>query len=177
MQGSGRLMRKFASFCVIAASVIWAALTAANAAEVPKVLNADGLSAYLEVSAVGVQIYVCSKKDPAAWAWVFKAPEATLSDVKQKPFGKHYAGPTWEGLDGSKVVGAVRASLPGATASDIPWLRLDVKSREGTGVLTAASGIVRMSTAGGVAPAQGCDEGHSGAEVRVPYTARYLFLK
>ena len=34
-----------------------------------------------------------------------------------------------------------------------------------------------VATTGGTAPAQGCDEAHSGAENRVPYTATYLFLK
>jgi hypothetical protein len=171
-------MRVAARFFLVVTSVLVAnAALAQNPPELPKALNPDGSSPYLEVSAVGVQIYVCRKADAAGWAWAFKAPEAVLSGPDKKPIGKHYGGPTWEGLDGGKVVGSLRTSLPGATANDIAWLRLDIKSREGRGVFTAATGIIRMSTAGGSAPAQGCDDGHSGAEIRVPYTAIYVFLK
>ena len=62
------------------------------------------------------------------------------------------------------------------TPGAIPWLLLDVKSRDGIGAFTEAD-IIRLGTSGGAAPAQGCDETHSGAEVRVPYTATYLFLR
>jgi hypothetical protein len=74
------------------------------------------------------------------------------------------------------VVGAVKANAPGG-AGNIPWLLLDVKSREGAGVFAAAKGILRIDTVGGLAPAQGCDEAHAGQAARVPYTAIYVFLK
>jgi hypothetical protein len=128
-----------------------------------------------------VQIYTCGKSAAGgaanSWAWTFKAPEAALSDTQHKALGKHYAGPTWEGNDGGKVVGAVRASAPSPAGNGIPWLLLDIKSREGSGVLTQAQAILRISTVGGLAPTAGCDEAHAGAESRVPYTATYLFLK
>ena len=44
-------------------------------------------------------------------------------------------------------------------------------------MFTQAKGVLRIATNGGVAPAQGCDEAHSGQEARVPYTATYVFLK
>jgi hypothetical protein len=148
-----------------------------KASDIPTALNPDKLAIYLEVAAAGVQIYTCGKNAAGAWAWNFKAPEATLTDMAHKPFGKHYAGPSWEGLDGGKVVGTVKASMPAPVAGAIPWLLLDIKSREGSGVFTQATAIVRMNTSGGVAQAQGCDEAHSGTESRVPYTGTYLFLK
>jgi hypothetical protein len=135
-----------------------------------------GLSVYITALASGVQIYTCGKNEAGAWTWIFKAPEASLTDAQRKPLGKHYAGPTWEGLDGGKVVGAVKAPAPSPTGS-IPLLFLDIKSREGSGGFTAAKNILRVATRGGTAPAQGCDAAHSGAESRVPYTAAYLFLK
>jgi hypothetical protein len=144
-------------------------------ANLPAALRPDGLTPYLQVVATGVQIYVCNTSN-GMWAWVFKAPEAELLDTQNKPVGKHYAGPTWEALTGGKVVGAVKASAPGG-AGNIPWLLLDVKSREGSGVFTEAKGILRIDTQGGVAPAPGCDQAHSGQEARVPYTANYVFLK
>src|SRR5512135_3342710 len=67
--------------------------------------------ASLEVRANGVQIYECkaSASDATRFEWVFKAPEAELFDSTGAKIGKHYAGPTWESNDGSKVVGEVQA--------------------------------------------------------------------
>jgi hypothetical protein len=145
--------------------------------ELPAAIKPAGLSPYLEVPATGVQIYTCGKNDTGAWTWVFKAPEATLFDKDKKQIGKHYAGPTWEALTGGKVVGTVKANAPAPEAGAIAWLWLDIKSSEGAGVFNQAKGVLRISTHGGIAPAQGCDEAHAGQEARVPYTASYWFLK
>ena len=144
---------------------------------VPVAIKPAGLSVYLEVPATGVQIYTCGKDAAGAWAWTFKGPEAALFDTQKKPVGKHYGGPTWEGSDGGKVVGAVKANAPAPGGNSIPWLLLDIKSSEGSGQFIQAKGILRVSTTGGTAPAQGCDEAHANQESRVPYTATYLFLK
>ena len=79
--------------------------------------------------------------------------------------------------DGGKVVGALKASADAPVANAIPWLWLDIKSREGTGVLTQAAGILRVATVGGRAPADGCDEAHGATELRVAYGAAYYFVK
>jgi hypothetical protein len=147
-------------------------------AQLPAALQPPaGLSVYIEAAAKGVQIYTCGKNQSGAWAWNFKAPQATLVDTQQKPLGKHYAGPTWEDTQGGKVVGAAKASAPATSADSVPWLLLDIKSREGAGPFTQAQAILRVATNGGAAPAQGCDEAHADAENRVPYTGTYLFLK
>lgn len=138
---------------------------------------AAGLSTYLEVLATGVQIYACGKNDAGALIWVHKGPEAQLFDAQKKPLGKHYGGPSWEGLDGNKVVGVLKASAPAPVASAIPWLLLDIKSREGSGMFAQAKAILRIATEGGLAPSTACSEKEAGKEVRVPYTASYLFLK
>jgi hypothetical protein len=144
-------------------------------ADLPSALYPPGMAPYLQVSASGAQIYTCGiSKDGGTW--IFKAPEALLFDAQNKQIDTHYAGPTWEALAGGKIVGSVKASAPGG-AGNIPWLLLDVKSREGAGIFSEAKGILRIDTQGGVAPAQGCDEAHAGQEARVPYTATYLFLK
>jgi hypothetical protein len=145
--------------------------------QLPAAIKPSGQSVYLELPATGVQIYACGKNSAGAWAWNFKAPEAQLFDLQKKPFGKHYAGPTWEGSDGGKVVGAAKGNAPAPGGNAIPWLLLDVKSHEGTGQLTQAKAILRVSTTGGVAAAAGCDEAHANQESRIPYTATYLFLK
>jgi hypothetical protein len=145
--------------------------------ELPPTLRPAGLAVYLDVPATGVQIYTCGKNDAGAFAWIFKAPDAQLFDTQKRPIGKHYAGPTWEGNDGGKVVGAVKANAPAPSPNTIPWLLLDIKSSEGSGQFTQAKGILRIATTGGAAPAQGCAEAQAGSENRVPYTATYLFLK
>lgn len=146
-------------------------------ADLPAVLKPSSASVYLEVPAAGVQIYTCGKNASGAWAWNFKAPEAELFDTQKKPIGKHYGGPTWEGADGGKVVGAVKANAPSQAANAIPWLLLDVKSSEGAGVFTQAKEVLRITTVGGAAPSDTCGEAQSGQESRVPYTATYLLLK
>jgi hypothetical protein len=144
--------------------------------ELPAALKPSELKVYLAVPAKGVQIYACNKNDAGAYAWIFKGPEAELSDTAGKIIGKHYGGPTWEGNDGGKVVGAVKASAPAPGGNAIPWLLLDIKSRDGSGQFTQAAAILRVNTVGGTAPTGGCDEAHAGTEQRVPYTAAYYFL-
>jgi len=161
----------------VAACVQSAAAQTPTIDQLPAALKPSEMSVYLEVPATGVQIYTCGKNPAGAWAWNFKAPEAALSDTQKKPIGKHYAGPTWEGNDGGKVVGAVKANAPAPGGNAIAWLLLDIKSSEGSGQFTQAKGVLRVSTVGGTVPAAGCDEAHANQESRVPYTATYLFLK
>jgi hypothetical protein len=128
----------------------------------------------LQVHAKGDQVYTC-KGDPAQYAWTLKAPDAQLFDKDGKPFGKHFAGPSWEASDGSRVTGKAVANAPSPDADSIPWLLVNVISHDGSGVLSRATSIQRLNTKGGKAPALGCDAAHAGQEVRVPYSADYLF--
>jgi hypothetical protein len=127
--------------------------------------------------AKGVQIYDCRAKpnDATVYEWVLKAPEAELFDTLGKRIGRHYGGPTWEGVDGSKVVGEVKARESSTEANAIPWLLLLAKKHEGNGVFSRVSSIQRLETVGGKAPAGGRDRSKLGAEVQVPYTAVYYF--
>jgi hypothetical protein len=132
----------------------------------------------LETQATGVQIYECnaSKDDPTRFEWVFKAPEAELFDSAGKKIGRHYAGPTWESNDGSKVVGEVKARDNGPDPNAIPWLLLSAKSTSGNGVFSQTQSIQRVHTVGGKAPAEGCNQAQMGKEMRVPYEATYYFF-
>ncbi|MCC6457161.1 MAG: DUF3455 domain-containing protein [Caldilineaceae bacterium] len=127
--------------------------------------------------AEGVQIYQCkaSENDATKWQWSFIAPDATLYDSQHNQLGKHYAGPTWETNDGSKVVAEVKARADAPSADAIPWLLLTAKSTEGTGTFSTITSIQRIETTGGVAPQAGCDQTHQDEEARVPYTAVYYF--
>ena len=130
----------------------------------------------LEVRAIGVQIYDCKPSgNPTQRGWVLRAPEAELFDPSGKKIGRHYAGPTWELNDGSKVVGEVKARDDRPDPDAIPWLLLSVKSGSGSGAFARAVSIQRVQTVGGKAPAGGCVEAEAGREVRVPYSATYCF--
>lgn len=129
----------------------------------------------LQVHAKGDQIYTC-KGDAAQFSWTLKAPDAQLFDKDGKPFGKHFAGPSWEASDGSRVTGKAAANAPSPDPDSIPWLLVNVVSHEGSGVLSRASFIQRLNTKGGKAPSSGCDSSHANQELRVPYTADYLFF-
>lgn len=138
----------------------------------------DGQTVLLKALGKGVQIYDCmaTAADPGKFDWSLKAPEADLTNEDGKRIAKHYAGPTWEANDGSKVVGELPpkkadAPRPGA----VPWLLLKAKTHEGTGTFAKVTYIQRVDTGGGVPPAAGCDQAHVTTEARVDYRANYYF--
>ena len=89
--------------------------------------------------------------------------------------GRHFAGPTWEGQDGSAVVGAVLERADAPESGAIPWLLLEAKDHKGSGVFSTITHVQRLDTTGGVAPTSACDTVHAGEEVRQPYEATYAF--
>ncbi|HUJ24376.1 MAG TPA: DUF3455 domain-containing protein [Myxococcales bacterium] len=141
---------------------------------VPANLAAPGTTAErLVTSAKGTQNYTC-KENAGKFEWAFTAPEADLFDASGNKLGTHFAGPTWQLDDGSKVVAAVKEKAP--APGSIAWLLLEVKSSEGQGKLTGVTYIQRLDTAGGNPPADGCDGAHAGEVRKVPYTASYHFF-
>ena len=147
----------------------------AGAAEtpLPDAIAAAGETAVLTVHAEGAQVYECKASADGKSAWVFREPIATLL-VDGKTVGRHYAGPNWEYSDGSAVVGKSAGSVPGATPDDIPWLKLNVISQRGSGVLTGVTTVQRINTRGGKFEGA-CDS--PGATYNAPYSADYVFLR
>jgi hypothetical protein len=169
----------------MAASTLLTTMVAAHAdtkagIEIPDALRPPvGQVLALAAHATGVQIYECKavKDDPSQFSWTLKAPEADLKDQSGKSVAKHYAGPTWEASDGSKVMGELVAKHDAPVAGAIPWLLLRAKSTSGSGIFSAIASIQRLQTSGGSAPANGCDSSQAGKELRVPYSALYRFYK
>jgi hypothetical protein len=174
--------RSFDAIAALLGSMV--ALTLGGCASVPPPQKAgvpenlrvpEGQQLLLHAAARGAQIYVCKAKtdEPLAFAWVLQAPEAELFDPSGTKIGRHYAGPTWETADGSRVEGEVlqRSPVEGA----IPALLLRAKSTGGSGLLASTQYVQRLDTVGGVAPAAGCDEAHAGTRARVDYSATYDF--
>jgi len=170
-----REVRRIANLSFAAVLAIGVAIGGEIMPDALKVPATQELS--LEVQATGVQRYECkaSKDEPTRFEWVLKGPEAVLLDNAGKKIGKHYAGPTWESDDGSKVVGEVKAKDSGPDPNAIPWLLLTAKSTSGKGVFGGTQSIQRVNTSGGKAPLEGCDESHLGKELRVAYKATYRF--
>jgi hypothetical protein len=167
----------------VAVSVLAVAFFAGAAFGQGKSGNAPGLGScsnltvpagnklFFRVFAEGVQIYRWN-----GTSWAFVAPEAVLSANPGGTgvVGLHYAGPTWESVSGSKVIGVVDDRCP-VGASDIPWLRLRAVTSEGPGVFQDVTFILRLYTSGGVAPTT--PGAVIGDEARVPYTAEYYFFR
>jgi hypothetical protein len=167
-------IRGIASAILLVTATV-ALIFSAAAQQVPQQLQPPaGEQLVLQLHAKGYQVYTC-KEGVSQYEWVLKAPDAQLFDKDGKPFGKHFAGPSWEANDGSRVSGQMVAAVPSPDADSIPWLLVKVLSHEGTGVLSAVNFIQRLNTKGGKAPSSGCDESHAAREIRAPYSADYLF--
>ena len=159
----------------LASLILLGSLASAAAAEtlLPDAIAAPGETIALAVHAEGAQIYDCKAGADGKLAWAFREPIATLL-ADGKTVGRHYAGPNWEHSDGSAVTGKVAGSAPGAAPNDIPWLKLEVVSRRGSGILTGVTTVQRINTSGGKFEGP-CDK--AGAYRSVPYAADYVFLR
>jgi hypothetical protein len=163
------------SFLARAALTLLLASSVSAKAQIPlpDAIAAPGESVVITLHAEGAQVYDCKAGTDGKLAWAFREPIATLS-VDGKTVGRHYAGPNWEHIDGSAVVGKVIGNAPGAAADDIAWLKLQVVSSRGNGVLTGVTTVQRINTSGGNLKGA-CDK--AGAFKSVSYSADYVFLK
>lgn len=144
-----------------------------TALAIPEPIAAPGLVAVATVHAQGAQVYECRAGADGNLAWQFREPVATLLEGG-RTVGRHYAGPSWELADGGgAVVARVTGRAPGAGPGDIPWLRLEVTEKRGSGRLGPVAIIQRINTAGGALEGA-CAA--AGAFRSVPYAADYVFL-
>src|SRR5712692_931592 len=114
-------IRGFASATLLAAARTVLRVSVA-AQQVPEQIRPPAdVQLLLQVHAKGDQVYTC-KSDAAQFTWTLRAPDAQLFDKDGKPFGKHFAGPSWEANDGSRVTGKAVANALSPDADSIPWL-------------------------------------------------------
>jgi hypothetical protein len=151
------------------------AIAMANAAhaQMPTAIAAPGETAVATWHAEGAQVYECKAGADGKLAWAFREPIATLL-LDGKTIGRHYAGPNWEHMDGSAVVGKVAGNAPAPGAKDIPWLKLEVISSRGSGALSGVTTVQRINTTGGRHDGA-CEK--AGTFFSAPYAADYVFLK
>lgn len=155
------------------AIVVTTALFSAALAQVPGSLSMPTDQPVVTVSATGAQVYECRAGSGGGLTWTFKEPRADLF-VNGQRIGRHYAGPTWEHQDGSTIVGKVATIQPAPENEAIPWLRLSVASRSGTGAFSSVTAIQRVNTRGGTM-AGACEQ--AGSTTDVPYSADYVMLR
>ncbi|MER6947942.1 CHRD domain-containing protein [Nonomuraea sp. NPDC000554] len=132
----------------------------------PRAMTADVLR--------GEQIYSCAEQPGGGYAFTQYGVSAELRRGIAHSFVTPAAGPPqWIAPDGSAVRGKVVTKTPNGDRN-IPELVLDAtQSGSRGGLLAGATQILRLNTAGGVAPAGSCKPG---AKAKVPYKADYLFL-
>ena len=158
---------------VTLASLLLTGSAALAADPLPAPVAAPDETAVLTVNAEGVQVYECKPVTDGNLAWSFREPVATLI-ADGRTVGRHYAGPNWEHVDGSAVTARTAGSAPGATPADIPWLKLEVISHRGNGLLSSVATVQRINTSGGELSGA-CDK--SGALKSAAYSADYVFLR
>lgn len=134
----------------------------------------SGRTVLARFHAEGAQIYACRARaeggDPA---WTLREPIASLMEEGQT-VGRHFAGPHWQLDDGSLVMGRLLQSLPGATPTDSPLLRLSIVQNSRTGRLAQATEVYRLNTKSGLLSGP-CDR--AGELRSMPYSADYLFTR
>lgn len=131
-----------------------------------------------QLHATGVQIYECqpAKQNGAQFEWIFVGPEARLTTSGGRAVARHYAGPTWEAKDGSRVVAQTVASSRSPNPNSIPLLLLRARGTSGKGLFSHVQFIQRLNTKGGSLLATGCPKDQAGQQLRAAYTADYLFF-
>jgi hypothetical protein len=142
-------------------------------AQMPAAIAAPGEASVVTLHAEGVQVYECKAGKDRKLAWALREPVATLL-LGGTTVGRHYAGPTWEHVDGSAIGGKVVATAPGRTPNDVPWLKLQATARRGQGTISGVTTVQRVNTQGGV-HAGPCDKVRT--FYSAPYSADYVFLQ
>ena len=165
-----QMIQRLSVIPVLAAAAL---LASPAVAQVPAAIAAPGEAVVATFHAEGAQVYDCKADASGKLAWQFREPIATLLR-DGTTVGRHYAGPNWEAKDGSAVTGKAVANAPGTTPGDIPWLKLDVVERRGSGALSGVTTVQRINTRGGVVSGT-CDK--AGSFSSAPYSADYVFLR
>jgi len=132
--------------------------------------------------AIGVQKYkaqLIAGSNPAAYQWVFVAPQADLYDATNAKVGTHSAGPTWQ-LSALDSIYGQQYSPPKTAPSEEPgsidWLLLKPKTGTiPTGIFADVAYIQRIATKGGKAPT--IPPTSATKTIEVKYKAVYRFTK
>lgn len=124
----------------------------------------------------GSQIYACTLQSNGSFGFTQHDVDAHLTDGIHHTFVQPDAGPPqWQAPDGSAVSGTVAARNANGDGN-IAELNLDATQiGNARGLLAHVVEVLRLNTAGGVAPTGTCDP-QTTPIVNVPYQADYVFI-
>lgn len=128
----------------------------------------------LQLSAQGVQIFRCEKRD-SAFLWVFRQPEAQLADASGKIVGRHGANFSFEHNDGSRLVATIVSYDEAPSSADLRWLLLATRSY-GKGAFDGITHVQRVNTRGGMPPPK-CEAALTNQILRVDFSADFIFYR
>jgi hypothetical protein len=136
----------------------------------------SGVGALQESVVRGSQIYACTPQLDGSFAFTQHDVNAHLTDDIHHTFVRPLAGvPQWQAPDGSAVTGKLVTKNANGDGN-IAELNLDATQiGTSTGLLAHAVEVLRLNTAGGVAPAGPCDP-QATPIASVPYQADYVFI-
>jgi hypothetical protein len=139
-------------------------------------VSTSGVAAVQESVVLGSQIYACTAQADGSFAFTQHDVEARLGGGIHHTFVQPDAGPPqWQAPDGSAVTGTVVTKNANG-AGNIAELNLDAtQTGNPAGLLAHAVEVLRLNTAGGVAPAGPCDP-QATPIASVPYQADYVFI-
>ncbi len=124
----------------------------------------------------GEQIYACTQQADGTFAFTQHNVSATLQTGIAHSFVKDDAGPPqWVSRDGSAVTGKLISKSPNGAANIAELDLAATQSGAARGQLATTVEILRLNTAGGIAPAGVCDP-KARPIAKVPYQADYVFI-
>jgi hypothetical protein len=128
----------------------------------------------LQLSAQGVQIFRCEKRD-GAFVWSFRQPDAQLLDSSSKVVGRHGASFSFEHSDGSRLTATIVAYDDAPSSADLRWVLMTTRSF-GKGAFDGITHVQRINTRGGMPPEK-CDAAQSNQLLRVDFSADFIFYR
>lgn len=152
----------------------------APAPEVPslgffsKIKVPDGQRPALRLSAKGVQVFRCEARGKESH-WVFRLPEAELTDGTGKVVARHGVNFSFEHLDGSRLIGRVVSYDDADSRDNLLWLLIATHSY-GDGAFAGVDYVQRVNTRGGMPPEK-CESNQRNQLLRVDFSADFVFYR
>jgi Protein of unknown function (DUF3455) len=128
----------------------------------------------LQLSARGVQVFRCERRD-GALLWVFRQPDAELLGDRGAVVGRHGANFSFEYMDGSRLTATIAAYDEAPRSTDLRWLLMTTRSY-GKGMFDGVTHVQRVNTSGGTPPER-CDSAQVNQVMRVNFTADFIFYR
>lgn len=128
----------------------------------------------LQLSARGVQVFRCERRD-GALVWIFRQPDAELLNDRGAVVGRHGANFSFEHVDGSRLAATIAAHDDAPKPTDLKWLLLTTRSF-GKGAFEGVTHVQRVNTRGGMPPER-CEGAQVNQILRVDFSADFIFYR